>query len=220
MTPEGTSQGYRLLRRVVVALGRLLFGFDVHGEERIPKGGGLIVAANHRRIADPVFVSMAVPRRLRWMAVRELFVFPVGKLALFGGAFPVDRENGGRAGLLTALGLLSEGEAVGVFPEGTRQETDARRGTPKSGVGMLAARTGAPILPVYVDRVPGIVARLRGGRLRVYVGEPLHPDERRRDGAAYRKIAEETLRAVYALKEEQAARESMARESAAKRGRK
>ena len=213
MTSGGTSSGYRIFRRAVVAVGALLFGFDVHGEERVPKGGGLIVAANHRRVADPVFVSMAVPRRLRWMALKELFVFPVGRLALFGGAFPVDRENDGRAGLLAALALLSDGEAVGVFPEGTRQRTDARRGTPKSGVGMLAARTGAPILPVYVDRVPGPAARLRGERLRAYVGEPLRfdePDERRRrDGAAYRKIAEETLRAIYTLRDEHAAREAV-----------
>jgi 1-acyl-sn-glycerol-3-phosphate acyltransferase len=206
VTLEGTPPGHRIFRRAVVALGVLLLGFSVHGEGRVPKSGALIVAANHRRIADPVFVSMAVPRRLRWMALRELFVFPIRKLVLFGGAFPVDRENGGRAGLLTALSLLSGGAAVGVFPEGTRQETDARRGAPKSGVGMLAARTGAPILPVYVDRVPGLGARLRGGRLRVYIGEPLRPDEsRRRNGAAYRQIAEETLRAIYALKEEHAA---------------
>ncbi len=212
MMLEDTSLGYRLFRRALVALGALLFGFHVHGGERVPKSGALIVAANHRRIADPVFVSMAVLRRLRWMAVSELFVFPIGKLALFGGAFPVDRENGGRAGLLTALDLLSEGAAVGVFPEGTRQETDVRGGTPKGGVGMLAARTGAPILPVYVDRVPGVAARLRGERLRVYVGEPLRSDEwRRRDGAAYRKIAEETLHAIYALKREHAAREIAAK---------
>lgn len=211
MTPEGASRTYRLFRRVVVVLGRLVFGFVVHGAQRVPKHGRLIVVSNHRRIADPVFVSMAVPRRLRWMAVGELFVFPVGGLARLCGAFPVDRENGGRAGLRTALGLLSEGATVGIFPEGTRQETDARPGTPKNGVGMLAARTGAPILPVYVDRVPGFAARLRGGRLRVYIGEPLRPDGRHRDRAVYRKIANETLLAVYDLKKEHAASRSVAK---------
>lgn len=213
MTQGGApSRGYRLFRRAVVALGALLFGYTVYGRENIPEGGALIVAANHRRIADPAFVSMALPRRLRWMAVKDLFVFPVRKLVLFGGAFPVDRENGGRAGLLTALSLLSKGEAVGIFPEGARQRTDALRGAPRSGVGMLAARSGAPVLPVYVDRVPGPAARLRGERLRVYVGAPLRfdgPEDRRRwGGKAYRRIAEETLRAIYDLKEEHGAREA------------
>lgn len=217
VAPEGTSRGYRLFRRAVVALGALLLGFSVHGRERIPEGGAIIVAANHRRIADPAFVSMAVPRRLRWMALKDLFVFPVRGLALFGGAFPVDRENGGRAGLRTALSLLSGGEAVGIFPEGTRQRTDAHQGTPRSGVGLLAARSGAPVLPVYVGRVPGPFARLRGGRLRAYVGEPLRfdapgagpsdaPGRRRRDGKAYRGFAGETLRAIYALEGEHEAR--------------
>lgn len=213
MTLGGTPLGYRLLRRAVVALGALLFGFTVHGGEKIPKGGALIVAANHRRIADPVFVSMAVPRRLRWMALKELFVFPIAGLVLFAGVFPVDREGSGRSGLRTALVLLSEGAAVGIFPEGTRQRTDAHRGTSRSGVGMLAVRSGAPVLPVYVDRVPGLAARLRGEQLRAYVGEPLRfdeLDERRcpRDGTAYQRIAGETLRAIYALKEVHANREA------------
>ncbi|CAA9448646.1 MAG: hypothetical protein AVDCRST_MAG01-01-4337 [uncultured Rubrobacteraceae bacterium] len=77
---------------------------------------------------------------------------------------------------------------------------------------MLAARSGAPVLPVYVDRVPGPAARLRGERLRVYVGAPLRfdgpDDRRRRDGKAYRRIAEETLRAIYDLKEEHGARKA------------
>lgn len=202
MNAEGVSPRYHLLRRAVVTLGRLLFGFTVQGEKKIPKDGAFIVAANHRRILDPVFVSMAVPRRLRWMALKELFVFPIGKIALFGGAFPVDRRRSGQAGLRTALRLLSEGEVVGIFPEGTRQRTDARSGTPRSGVGALAAHSGVPVLPVYVDGVPGLVARLRGERLRAYVGKPLLFDEERRDVGAYRRMAEEVLRAIYSLKEE------------------
>lgn len=136
--------------------------------------------------------------------------FALFALAIEAAGWVVARTGANIAG--TALGLLSEGAALGIFPEGTRQRTDARRGASRSGVGMLAARSGALVLPVYVDRVPGLAARLRGERLWVYVGEPLRFDElderRRRDGTAYRRIAGEILRAIYALKEEHAAREA------------
>src|SRR3712207_8581596 len=103
----------RLFRWTMRALGVLFLGFEVHGEERVPQKGPVIVAANHRRFFDPVFVSMAVPRRVRWMAKRELFAFPYGKLFDFAGAFPVDRRGGGRTALRTALHFLAEGRALG-----------------------------------------------------------------------------------------------------------
>ena len=66
--PGQMSPRYRLFRWVMLALGRLFLGFEIHGEERVPAKGPLIVAANHHRFFDPVFVSMAVPRRVQWMA--------------------------------------------------------------------------------------------------------------------------------------------------------
>src|SRR5919199_2882345 len=72
------SPRYRAFRWTVRTLGVLLLGFEVKGEQRVPGKGPVIVAANHRRFLDPVFVSMALPRRLRWMAKKELFAFPFG----------------------------------------------------------------------------------------------------------------------------------------------
>jgi 1-acyl-sn-glycerol-3-phosphate acyltransferase len=193
------STRYRLFRWFVTALGRLLFGFTVHGAEKVPARSSLIVAANHRRYADPVLICMAVPRRIQWMGKKELFVFPFKRFFYFIGTFPVDRQKGGRAAIRTALGLLKAGWALGIFPEGTRRKGYDLDHTPKSGVGMLAARAGAPVLPVFVGRIPGLFERLRGGKLRVYVGDPITPDNTMSGGRVYREVSGEVLRSIYGL---------------------
>jgi 1-acyl-sn-glycerol-3-phosphate acyltransferase len=196
------SARYRLFRWTMIALGRLLLGFTVHGAEKVPARGPLIVAANHHHYADPVLVCMAVPRRLQWMGKKELFVFPFKKFFFFIGTFPVDREKGGRAALRTALGLLKAGWALGIFPEGTRRKGYDPDHTPKSGVGMLAARASAPILPIFVGRIPGPFERLRGGKLHVYVGDPITSDNTTRSGGrVYKEVAGEVLHRIYGLGE-------------------
>jgi 1-acyl-sn-glycerol-3-phosphate acyltransferase len=193
------SVRYRLFRRFMIFLGRLLFGFTVTGAEKVPEKGPLIVAANHRRCADPVLVCMAVPRRIQWMGKKELFVFPFDKFFFFIGTFPVDRQKGGRVALRTALGFLAEGWTLGIFPEGTRRKGYDPDHTPKSGIGMLATRGNAPILPVFVGKVPNPLERLRGARLHVRVGEPITIDNTMGGGRAYKEVAGEVLRGIYTL---------------------
>jgi 1-acyl-sn-glycerol-3-phosphate acyltransferase len=187
----------------MLALGGTIFGFTIHGAEKVPEGGGLIVAANHRRYVDPVLVCMAVPRRIQWMAKKELFAFPFERFFYFIGAFPVDRQGGGRAALKTALDLLAAGWALGIFPEGTRRKDYDPEDAPKSGAAMLAARAGAPVLPVFVDRVPGPFERLRGARLHVYIGDPITLDNATRERRDRREAAGRILRAIYELRGEE-----------------
>jgi 1-acyl-sn-glycerol-3-phosphate acyltransferase len=197
------SPRYRIFRIMMVALGRIFLGFEIHGEDRVPRKGPLIAAANHRRFFDPVFVSMAVPRRVRWMAKKELFTFPFARFFYFLGTFPVDRQGGGRAALRTALDFLTEGRTLGIFPEGTRRKEGASVEA-KSGAILLAVRSGAPILPVFADKIPGPAARLRGEKFHIYIGEPVTIDNTSRGREAYRRTADEILRTIYALPQEQA----------------
>jgi 1-acyl-sn-glycerol-3-phosphate acyltransferase len=197
-SPEKMSSRYRLFRALMRLLGRILWGFAVHGEENMPRKGAVVVAANHSQYLDPVYVCMAVPRRLQWMGKKELFAFPFGALFYFIGTFPVDRKGGGRAGLRTALNFLERGWALGIFPEGTHRAGEGSREA-KSGTVLLAVRAGAPVLPVFVGGAPGLRARLRGERLRVYVGRPIAVDSTLRGREDYRAVADEVLRAIYAL---------------------
>ena len=201
-SPVRMSWRYRLFRSLMRLLGRVLFGFTVYGEEKMPRKGPLVVAANHTQYPDPVYVCMALPRRLQWMGKKELFASPFGAFFFFFiGTFPVDREGGGRAGLRTALNFLSRGWALGIFPEGTHRTGEGSREA-KSGTVLLAVRTGAPVLPVFIGETPSLRGRLRGERLRVYVGDPITLDASLRGREAYRVAADEILRTIYALGEE------------------
>jgi 1-acyl-sn-glycerol-3-phosphate acyltransferase len=200
------SSRYRIFRHTMLALGALLFGFTIHGAYKVPREGPLIVVSNHRRYVDPIFVSMAVPRRLRWMAKKELFVFPFERFFFFIGAFPVDRQKGGRAAVRAALNLLAAGWALGIFPEGTRRKVYDPEDPPKGGVAMLAARSNAPILPVFVDSVPNPLERLRGDRLHVYIGEPLMPYNTTKGRRGYGEVTSEVLSAIYDLKDQRGER--------------
>lgn len=198
--PGEMSRRYRLFRRAMILLCRLLFGYRVYGGNKVPSQGPLIVASNHTQYADPVLVCVAVPRRLQWMAKKQLFVLPFRKFFEFIGSFPVDREGGGRGAIRAALAFLAEGWALGIFPEGTHRGAGASREA-KSGVVVLALRSGASVLPVHVGKLPGPRSRLRGQRLHIFVGEPVHMDPALRGGAEYRAAADEILHTIYALPE-------------------
>lgn len=199
-TPRRMSRRYELFRRCMILLCRVLFGLSIHGIERVPREGPLIVASNHSQYPDPVLVCMAVPRRMQWMAKKQLFVFPYRKLFEFIGSYPVDREGGGRAAIRASLAFLAEEWAIGIFPEGTHHGAEESREA-KTGAVVLAVRSGAPVLPVYVGKLPGPLARLRGRTLEIFVGEPLTLDKDLRGGRAYRVAANEIMSSVYALPE-------------------
>ncbi len=201
-TPRTMSRRYDLFRRFMIGLCRLLFGLTIQGMEKAPKTGPLVIAANHRQYPDPVLVCMAIPRRMQWMGKKQLYEPPYKRFFEFIGSFPVDREGGGRAGVRIALAYLAEGWALGIFPEGTHKDDGTAREA-KSGAVMLALRGGAPVLPVFVGKMPGPLARLRGERLRLIVGDPIHLDEKLRGGKAYREAADEVLRTIYALPKEE-----------------
>ena len=201
--PGEMSRRYRLFRRAMTLLCRLLFGYRVYGGNKVPSEGPLIVASNHTQYADPVLVCVAVPRRLQWMAKKQLFALPFRKFFEFIGSFPVDREGGGRGAIRAALDFLAEGWALGIFPEGTHRGAGASREA-KSGVVVLALRSGASVLPVHVGKLPGPRSRLRGQRLHIFVGDPLHMDPAMRGGAAYRAAADEIMHTIYTLPQKHA----------------
>ena len=116
--------------------------------------------------------------------------------SLSGHSLWTAREEEAR--IRAALAFLAEGWALGIFPEGTHRSAGAFRGA-KSGVVVLALRSGARVLPVHVGKLPGPLSRLRGRRLEIFVGEPLHLDPAMRGGAAYRAAADEVMHTIYAL---------------------
>lgn len=189
---------YGFARGAVGVVLRTVWRLRVHGVERVPQAGPLIVACNHVSYFDPPALGVALPRPLHYMAKVELFRMPVlGPLIARLNAFPVDRSRGDVAAIKRAVEMLRTGAAVGIFPEGTRNKTGELR--PQVGVALLAALSKAPVLPAYVG---GTARANRLARIDVVFGEPMWVDrgeKASRDDLA--KWAEEIMARIYALRE-------------------
>jgi 1-acyl-sn-glycerol-3-phosphate acyltransferase len=138
-------------RVIVQPLLMLLFRLKRIGREHIPATGGAILAPNHRSFLDPWVVGVCLRRPVYFVAKRELFEKRwMGWFLNSLGAFPIRRGESDTDAMETARILVERGEAVLIFPEGTR----IRRGSlgdPKRGVGRLALETGAPVVPIAVE---------------------------------------------------------------------
>ena len=128
----------------------LLFQWRYTGAEHVPVSGPALICANHRAWADPVALSLACPRRVHFMAKSELFRFPpLNWLLPMMGAFPVRRGEPDRAALRRGFQLLADGKLLGMFPEGTRSR-DGRLGRAEPGAALLAAKSGAALVPAAI----------------------------------------------------------------------
>jgi cytidylate kinase len=163
-------------------LARALTRVTVSGElDAFPATGPVILAANHASAADPVlvgaFLMPKIGRRMNWLGKRELFDVPIlSWLARQGGVHGVDRGAADVEAFRIASRVLDAGHVLAIFPEGTRSPTGTlQRGL--DGVGLLALRSGATIVPVGVgdsDRFwpKGRLLPRPGGRVTVRVGAP------------------------------------------------
>ena len=145
------SLTYRLVSNLLVfPLFRGLFRGSTHGLEHVPMEGPLVVVANHGSHLDPPLLGHALGRPVAFMAKAELFAIPLlGKVIQACGAYPVRRGASDREAIRTATARLDEGWATGVFLDGTRH-ANGRVNSPRPGAALLAARSGAPLLPVAI----------------------------------------------------------------------
>ncbi len=184
---------YDFSKVVVRSMARMLWRARVVGSENVPAGGPLIVACNHLSYLDPPLLGCLCPRRISYMAKKELFAVPVlGMVIRALGAYAVDRSGSAAAAIKRSLRVLGSGGAVGIFPEGTRN----RRGVvaPQTGVAILAVLAQVPVLPACIR---GTDRALRLGRIEVAFGAPLVPPP---DGKATRdELAKFTARLMKAI---------------------
>jgi 1-acyl-sn-glycerol-3-phosphate acyltransferase len=132
------------------------------GTEHVPDGG-VILASNHRSFLDPFAIGCCIGRPIYFVAKRELFKNPMlGWLLNCLGAFPIRRGQSDDESMDTALALLERGQAVVIFPEGTRIRTGSLA-RPKRGVGRLALQSGKPVVPIAVEGSENV---RRGWRIR------------------------------------------------------
>lgn len=128
---------------------KILFRYRYSGGENVPMTGPLLVVSNHQSHLDPVLIGIASPRQVGALARASLFVGPFAWLIRSYGAVPVERGSA-TAGIRAMLGALKAGQAMIVFPEGTRTE-DGNLRPFQAGFCAIARRSGAAIVPTTID---------------------------------------------------------------------
>ena len=151
------------------------------GRDNIPAQGPILVAPVHISHLDPPAVAVGSTRRLRFMAKEELFKHPIfGRLIASLGAYPVKRGEGDTESIRRTIALLEEGEAVLIFPEGTRGDGKVIQEMSR-GVAMLAKKTKAPVLPVGIVGTNRVmpVGSFKGEKFKVVIvfGKPFTYEE-------------------------------------------
>jgi 1-acyl-sn-glycerol-3-phosphate acyltransferase len=173
---------YRFIRALIALFAKLLFRIEVHGRENVPAEGAFILAPGaHRSNIETFVVSIVTKRRMRFMGKDSLWKHAASDWFFSSlGGFPVHRDAADREALNQTLDLVQRGEAVVMFPEGTRRTgptIDAEH--MRDGVAYVASRAQVPIVPVGIggaERVmPPKAKYLRPTKMVLVVGEPLPP---------------------------------------------
>ncbi|MFJ9330206.1 lysophospholipid acyltransferase family protein [Streptomyces sp. DSS69] len=205
---------YYVLKYVVLGpVLRVLFRPRIEGLENIPEDGAAIIAGNHLSFSDHFLMPAIIKRRITFLAKAEYFTGPgiKGKLtaAFFrsAGQIPVDRsgKDAGQAAIREGLGVLSKGELLGIYPEGTRSH-DGRLYKGKVGVAVMALTAQVPVVPcamlgTFEIQPPGQkIPKIK--QVAIRFGEPL--DFSRYAGmenqkAAIRAVTDEIMSAILEL---------------------
>jgi 1-acyl-sn-glycerol-3-phosphate acyltransferase len=198
---------YHICAGIVRGLARIFFRPTVVGADNIPLTGPVLIAPIHRSNVDFAFSLFISPRKIFFMAKDGVF-HPaiVGALLIRLGAFPVNRNSADRESMRLSEEVLRRGQALLLFPEGTRKSGTSVEAL-HDGVVFIAARTGAKIVPVGIagsERAMPVGAKIpRFTKIQIVVGKPIDPPAN--EGRVSRsQITEKTeelrqeLEAVYA----------------------
>lgn len=167
-----------LLRSGIAAALAVLTDFHVVGRENLPKSGPLVIVANHFNFLDPLAVIHITRYPMEFIGGRQAPNAPgaVGWIRNLWGILPVSRGGSSRDALLRAQHFLEQKGVLGIFPEGGSWAAVLR--PPRPGAALLAARSGAPILPLGLDGLNEVFPSIRRGkraRVTVTIGKPFGP---------------------------------------------
>ncbi len=194
-------------------LAKSVYRIHFYGDEVMKSDKGFVVCANHVSAIDFLYVAAAMSKerykKTCVMAKKELFkdnIF-LRKLIKSTGMVPVDRSGMNMNTMNSICEKLRDNWCVVVHPEGTRSEDGVFR-TMKSGACVLAADTGVPVIPVYID---GAFETFPKGRkimrffdwkhmkpfkINVLFGEPISSD-----GLTVQELADKVQSAILSLQD-------------------
>lgn len=172
---------YEIVRVVANWFFSTFYDFTTSNIHHAPLKGGLIFAANHVSHFDPPAIGCRIYRQINYFARDTLFKGNFGKGLVAIGTIPVTRDSADVKSLKAILKSLKNNGAVAIYPEGTRSP-DGQLQEPKPGVGMIACKSKATIVPTRLfgtyqafgkdDKLPRI-----GGRIHIAYGPPINIDD-------------------------------------------
>jgi len=161
-----------------------VFRPSITGVVNVPREGAAIIVCNHLSFVDSIFLPLAIPRKMTFLAKSDYFTGKGIRGAIVkwfmtsAGQLPIDRSGGkaSEASLNTGLGVLAEGRVLGIYPEGTRSP-DGRGYRGRTGVARMVLEAHVPVIPVAVvgtDEVMPLGAKLpKVKKVSVVIGEPM-----------------------------------------------
>ena len=195
---------YRIGYTLCNLVGKVAFDFKVYGRENLIEDGPAILASNHQSYLDPPCIGMACRNDIYYLARNTLYQRPlIGPLLKRLNTVPVDRDRGDVSSIKTIIRLLRSGHRVIIFPEGTRS-SDGKLQPARAGLGMIIAKTLAPVVPVRVFGSFEALPRVGGIKLRpvsVVVGKPMrfNEDDLKGDRDAYQKLSNQVMEKIASL---------------------
>lgn len=152
---------------------KIVYRLEVHGLENVPEDNEYIVCPNHLSTLDPPLICGIMPRRVSFMAKKELFDIPFIRWWIdWLGAFAVNRESLGPSTIKTVMEIKKSKWVFGIFPQGTRGVPGEIRGVTKGFAG-LAKITKCAVLPVGLVGTDEVKRWPLTGKIIVKIGKPI-----------------------------------------------
>lgn len=164
---------YKVVRLFLKIIVTILFKPGIINKENIPNTGSVILAGNHEHSIDSALVAISTKRDIRFLAKKELHNGMFGIFFKAVKTIPVDRSKKDSNATSLAMKVLNNGEAIGLFPEGTRHKGDNILLPFKFGAVSLAKKTNSPIIPFAITGKPKL---FRKG-IKIEFGTPIFVGE-------------------------------------------
>ncbi len=145
--------GYMIIRAIIRPFTKFFLRIHVHGLENVPAEGPAIICSNHIAIRDVFIIAVSAKRQIRFIAKKELSRVPLlGRIIKALGAVFVDRKGADVGALRSSVELLEQGELISIFPQGHRNPgVDPAKTKIKNGAALIAYRSGADVLPAFIN---------------------------------------------------------------------
>ena len=200
---------YRFGYNLSTVIAKTLFSFRVVHRERMIESGGVIIAMNHQSFVDPPLAGLCCKRDIYFLARKSLFSWPLlGPIFPKINNIPVDRDGSDMGALKTVIKVVRAGHGVALFPEGTRTR-DGNLQPAKAGIGLVIAKTRAPVVPMRIfgafEAFPRDRKLPKRRPITIVIGEPIHfTDADIAEGGrdVYQKLSDRVMERIAAIQYE------------------